>query len=56
MMQNLEAMCSSNVAFILETHMIDPRDLHIVLLQLRIHEQELELRQAYEHVGASKSL
>ncbi|MEK6825761.1 MAG: hypothetical protein AABY00_03165 [Nanoarchaeota archaeon] len=50
MMQSLEAMCGENVPFILETHHLHPKDLHIALLQLRVQMQEEEIirDQAYQ--------
>lgn len=49
MMRSLEAMCGGKVAFILDTHHLHPKDLHIALLQLRIQEQEREIEHAYAH-------
>ena len=50
MMQSLEAMCGTRLLFILETHHLHPKDLHIALLQLRVQMQEEEIirDQAYQ--------
>ena len=47
MMQSLETMCGWEVRHILKSNALSPEQMHVALLQLRIQEQERQIRDAY---------
>lgn len=55
-MSSLENMCGGMVSFILENNNLSPKDIHIALLQLKIVEQEKEIRHAYSFIRSRNTI